>query len=190
MTHSSFDANTVRCVYVSNAELYKHQWQVVRAIRRLREQGRNIVLTLAGGGDGKAQQLVDDELKLADPHREFVQLLGAINHDQLPAVLAQSSLFIFASSCENMPNTLLEGMASGLPIACSDRGPMPEVLQDGGVYFNPEDAESIALAVERLIVDGELRARVARRARELAEQFSWERCARETWTFLRSNVPG
>ena len=35
-----------------------------------------------------------------------------------------------------MPNTLVEAMASGLPIACSDRGPMPEVLGDGGVLFD------------------------------------------------------
>lgn len=185
-----FDTKSIRCVYVSNAELYKHQWQVVRAIRQLRERGHNIVLTLAGGGEGKAQELIDEELKLVDPHREFVQVLGAVGHDRLPEVLADSSLFIFASSCENMPNTLLEGMASGLPIACSDRGPMPEVLQDGGVYFDPEDASSIAAAVERLISDGELRAQVVRRARELSDRFSWERCAQETWTFLRANAFG
>ena len=50
----------------------------------------------------------------------------------MPEYLSKSNIFIFASSCENMPITLIEGMASGLPIACSDRGPMPEVLQDGG----------------------------------------------------------
>ena len=56
-------------------------------------------------------------------------------------LLADANLFVFASSCENMPNTLVEAMAIGLPIACSDRGPMPEVLRDGGVYFDPEDCD-------------------------------------------------
>jgi glycosyltransferase involved in cell wall biosynthesis len=93
---------------------------------------------------------------------------------------------VFASSCENMPNTLVEGMASGLPIACSNRGPMPEILQDGGVYFNPESANSIAAAIEELLVNDDRRTSIARRARELAAQYSWQRCAEETWEFLRA----
>ena len=105
--------------------------------------------------------------------------------EKLPELLAESDLFIFASSCENMPNTLVEGMASGLPIACSDRGPMPEVLRDGGTYFDPTDPASIASAIEKLLVDTELRATFARRAAELSREYSWERCARETWAFLR-----
>jgi glycosyltransferase involved in cell wall biosynthesis len=178
----------IRCVYVSNAELYKHQWQVIRAIDRLRRKGHRIVLTLAGGGQGKAQELIDKEIRTVDPNGEFVSLVGALAHDELPRLLAESDVFIFASSCENMPNTLVEGMASGLPIACSNRGPMPEVLQDGGVYFNPEDAESIADAIERIVVDSSLRMRLSERAIELATQFSWERCAKETWDFLYANA--
>jgi glycosyltransferase involved in cell wall biosynthesis len=179
----------IRCLYVSNAEMYKHQWHVVRATSELRKRGHNIVLTLAGGGEGRAQELVDQEIARTDPHGEFVRLAGAVRHDHLPGLLAESDLFVFASSCENMPNTLLEGMASGLPIACSNRGPMPEVLEDGGVYFDPEDAAQIAAAIERLVTDAQVRATVVRRAKDRSEQFSWARCARETWTFLRANVP-
>ena len=61
------------------------------------------------------------------------------------AVLKRAHLFVFASSCENMPNTLVEAMASGLPIACSDRGPMPEILRDGGTYFDPENEVTIVV---------------------------------------------
>jgi glycosyltransferase involved in cell wall biosynthesis len=179
---------TIRCLYVSNVELYKHQWSVVRAIGELRERRYNVSLTLAGG-TGAGQGRLDGEIARTDPQGKFVKRLGAVSHEKLPALLAEADLFIFASSCENMPNTLVEGMASGLPIACSDRGPMPEVLQDGGVYFDPEDPESIARAVESIIVDADLRAAIARRAKERAANYSWARCARETWTFLRANVP-
>ena len=82
--------------------------------------------------------------------------------------------------------TLIEAMAIGLPIACSDRGPMPEVLRDGGVYFDPEDAESIARAIEALIRDPGLRMSVAKRAKGLSGQYSWARCAAETWSFLKA----
>ena len=84
-----------------------------------------------------------------------MKCLGFVPHDDLPSLLAGADLFVFASSCENMPNTLVEAMAIGLPIACSDRGPMPEVLRDGGVYFDPENPESIAAAIETLIRDPE-----------------------------------
>jgi len=102
----------------------------------------------------------------------------------LPALLSSADLFIFASSCENMPNTLVEAMAAGLPIACSDRGPMPEVLKDGGVYFDPENPDSIANAIENLLVHPEKCQQLAARARELASQYSWRRCAEETFSFI------
>jgi glycosyltransferase involved in cell wall biosynthesis len=176
----------IRCLYVSNAAMYKHQWNVVRAIGVLRERGFDIALVLAGGGSGRAQTLLDRTIEEIDPQREFVQTLGFVQHDELPALLASADLFVFASSCENMPNTLVEAMAAGLPIACSDRGPMPEILQEAGVYFDPEDVPSIADAVARIVSDPELRTRIAERARTLSGQYSWERCAKETWTLLHA----
>lgn len=142
-------------------------------------------LLLAGGGAGTAKRLLDEELGRTDPNREFVSQVGFVAPSNLPALLRSVDVFVFASSCENMPNTLIEGMASGLPIACANRGPMPEVLQDGGVYFDPEDAESIASAIESIIVNVERRESMARRAAELSTAYSWERCAAETWAFLR-----
>ena len=176
----------IRCLYVSNAAMYKHQWNVVRAIGALRKRGVAISLVLAGGGSGRAQSLLDRTIEEIDPQREFVQTVGFVQHEELPALLASADLFVFASSCENMPNTLVEAMAAGLPIACSDRGPMPEILQEAGVYFDPEDVPSIADAVARIVSDAELRTRIAQRARRLSEQYSWERCAQETWTLLHA----
>ena len=61
---------------------------------------------------------------------------------------------------------------------------MPEVLDDGGVYFNPEDSSSIANAVKILIEDSKLRGSLAARSKVLAGKYSWERCAKETWNYL------
>ncbi len=174
----------IRCLYVSHASMYKHQWVVVRAISLLRERGYKIRLILAGGGVGRAQQLLEKEIAFSDPQSNFVKTLGVVPHDDLPSLMAKSHIFVFASSCENLPVTLLEAMATGLPISCSNRGPMPEVLADGGVYFDPEDAKSIAGAVERIITDEGLRRTIARRAKALSDQYSWARCADETWAFL------
>ena len=89
-----------------------------------------------------------------------------------------------------MPNILLEAMASGLPIACSNRGPMPEVLGEAGVYFDPENAGSIASAILELIRSRDLRQRLAAAAFERARHYSWARCASETFDFLARAAAG
>jgi len=174
----------LRCLYVSNAAPYKHQWEVVRAVEALRREGYRVSLKLVGGGQGKSQVQLEAQIARSDPEGCFVTQTEFLPHDALLAVLEEADLFIFASSCENMPNTLVEGMAAGLPIACSARGPMPEVLRDGGVFFDPENDQSIAKALRRLIDSSDLRRQVAARGRALANDFSWKRCANETFAFV------
>ena len=175
----------LQLLYISNAAWYKHQWIVIRAVEMLRNEGINIVLTLVGGGNGPAQARLRHQIVISDPRGEFVIQHEFVPQADLPCYLADADIFVFASSCENMPNTLLEAMAVGLPIACSRRGPMPEVLEDGGEYFDPELPESIANALRRLIYDENLRRKLAARAKSRATSYSWERCAEETWSFIQ-----
>jgi N-acetyl sugar amidotransferase len=174
----------INCLYVSNIAMYKHQWIVIKAIALLRKKGYNLILNLVGDGSGNAKQLLDSEIAIYDLHKKYIKQAGFVPHKELPETYANADLFIFASSCENMPVTLMEAMATGLPIACSNRGPMPEILVDGGVYFNPEDVDSIATAIEKIILDHDLRERIAHRAKKLSEQYSWSRCADETLDFI------
>jgi glycosyltransferase involved in cell wall biosynthesis len=182
------DERPTHCLYISNAALYKHQWEVVRAVEILRTEGVNITLTLVGGGSGEAQEKLDRQIAISDPRRVFIEQDDFVSQSKLQDYLAKADLFVFASSCENMPNTLVEAMAAGLPIACSRRGPMPEVLADAGLYFDPEDHISIAQAIRRLIDDPVLREDLASKARLLSQQYSWSRCADETWTFIAETV--
>jgi glycosyltransferase involved in cell wall biosynthesis len=183
-TWPDVDERSVRCIYVSNAEMYKHQWVVVKAISLLRKCGYNLTLSLVGGGKGPAQHLLLDAIADSDPEGVFVQQLEFLPHSELPELLAQNDVFVFASSCENMPVTLVEAMTVGLPIACSNRGPMPEVLVDGGIFFDPEDAASIAGAIEKIIQSPTLRLAIAKRAKFLSQQYTWKRCADETLEFV------
>ena len=185
---SKQDGAEIRCLYVSNALPYKHQWNVIRAVGLLRKREHNISLLLAGGGVGQAQRLLEEEMDRVDPHGEFVKQIGFVEHDCLPELIANADIFVFASSCENMPNILLEAMASGLPIASSNRGPMPEILDDGGVYFDPENPNSISMAIEQIVTDEKMRISIAARAKELSEKYSWQRCASETWDCLNQTI--
>ncbi len=179
-----FGEREIRCIYVSNTSSYKHQWHVVNAIFLLRSQGYPVNLTLVGGGYGPAQRRLEAAIKKWDPSRIFVEQHAFVANEDLPKHLLEADLFVFASSCENMPVTLIEGMSSGIPIACSDRGPMPEVLGMGGVYFDPEVPTSIASAISMLIDDPELRLHSVKVSSELSESFSWKRCADETFAFI------
>jgi glycosyltransferase involved in cell wall biosynthesis len=177
-------ATEIKCVYVSNVDMYKHQWHVVKAIAMLRSAGHAVSLQLIGGGSGRAKALLDDAIAREDATGKFVEIVDAVPHHEIPNYLAKADIFIFASSCENMPNILIEAMASGLPIACSNRGPMPEILQDTGAYFDPENPTSIATAIEKLSLDEVFRKKAANKNKLLSDQYSWTRCAKETWAFL------
>ena len=178
----------IECIYVSNLAPYKHQWIVIQALQKLRSQGYNLSLKLVGDNDNKYMDRVTSILTGTD--RAWVEMLGHTDPSVLPTLLSKSHLFIFASSCENMPNSLVEAMAVGLPIACSNRGPMPEILSDGGIYFNPENYQSIASAVECIICDQHLRNKISTKAKSLAKRYSWERCRDETFVNLITTFEG
>jgi len=173
-----------RFVYVSIVDFYKHQWHAAEAIAKLRKDGLPVVLDLVGPAYPPALRRLKSALARLDAAGIFIRYAGLAPHGELPAVYRNADACLFASSCESMPNILLEGMASGLPIASSDRGPMPEVLGDAGVFFDPENPESIAAAARSLVFSPQLRAKLARAAFERAQAFSWRRCADSTLAFL------
>ncbi len=182
--HAKKPVEELTLLYVSNTDLYKHQWHVVKAVEILRSRGHRIKLLLVGGGSGHAHQKLLNQIHQSDPEGEFVECRSFVPHSEIPNLHAAADIFIFASSCENMPNTLIEAMAAGLPIACSDRGPMPEVLQDAGLYFDPEVPSSIATAVGKLLESSALRNQFGRYAQQLSENYSWRKCADQTWAFV------
>ena len=183
---SLINQKIIRCLYVSNALPYKHQWNVINAISILRIKGYAVELNLVGVGNGPSQHLIDKAVAKCDPLNNLIKQHGFVDNSQLVPYLEEADIFIFASSCENMPVTLIEAMASKLPVACSNRGPMPEILKDGGEYFNPEKPEEIAKAVEKLIINEDERKNYINRSVELANLFSWKRCSDETFFFLKS----
>jgi glycosyltransferase involved in cell wall biosynthesis len=173
-----------RLLGVSVIDVYKHQWVLADAVARLRAKGLPIALDLIGGAYAPALGQLREVLERVDPAGRAIRYLGQVPFAKLHEHYHAADAFVFASSCENLPNILLEAMASGLPIACSDRGPMPEVLGDAGVYFNPEDVSSSAAAIERLFVSHDVRQRCAEAAYRRAASYTWKRCADETMTFL------
>ena len=173
-----------RILYVSIVNAYKHQWSVVEAVADLRIKGFPLRLDLVGPAEPRPLRRLLKVIKNVDPKGNWVKYTGPIPYTELHQYYKSADLGVFASSCENLPITLLENMASGLPIACSNLGPMPEVLGKAGVYFDPESGESIRDAIEQLVLSPRLRADVAQLAFARSKDFNWERCAKETFSFL------
>jgi glycosyltransferase involved in cell wall biosynthesis len=178
-------ATPFRWLYVSIVAPYKHQWNVAAAGARLREKGLPIRIDFVGPGETSSCNRLQSCLRRLDPNGEFLRYHGPVAYDELHRFYHDSHGFAFASSCENMPNILLEAMSAALPVASSDSGPMPEMLGDGGLFFDPCSPESIAAVMERYLHDVDLRRRCVARAVVRAQAFSWERCAAETFGFIR-----
>ena len=184
-SHDDYSAwRPFRILYVSIIDVYKHQWQVAQAVAFLRQQGLPVTVDFVGPAYPPALVRLTRVINNLDPSGIFLHYLGAKPFEELPGLYRQADAFVFASSCENLPNILIEAMASGLPIACSNLGPMPEVLGDAGLYFHPERPAEIAAALRQLFEQPQLRLHLAQAALARSKRFSWEQCAKETFSFV------
>lgn len=172
-------------LYVSTIWVYKHPWNIALAIKNLRNQGYPISLTIIGNSEQKsAGDRLAKIIKEVNTPIKMVSWHQKIGLSEIAEYYKKSDAFIFASTCENMPNILIEAMASGLPIACSSYNPMPEFLIDGGLYFNPENISSIEDTIKSMIVTPTLRAELAKKSYNYSKKFSWDKCADETLSFI------
>lgn len=179
------ESDPCRILYVSIVDMYKHQWHVAEAVAQLRTTGLPITLDLVGPAYAPAMYRLKETLQRIDPEEGFIHYRGLIPHEDLHRFYEKADINVFASSCETFGQVLTEAMSSGLPIACSDRSAMPELLGDAGIYFDPETPNDIARALRELIESADLRASLAKCSFERAQAFSWQRCARETFGFLK-----
>ena len=173
-----------RLLYVSAVDLYKHQWRVVEAVELLQNQGLDVELTLVGPIWPEAATLLQAALDRFSGRPGSVRYVGAVKHSDLHRYYQNADIFVYASSCENLPNILLEAMASGNPIASSTSGPMPEILKDAGLYFDPEKPREIAAAIRGFVDSSALRKEKAELALRYSSLYSWRRCAKESFEYL------
>jgi glycosyltransferase involved in cell wall biosynthesis len=171
-------------LYVSIVTAYKHQWIVAEAVCQLNEKGYPIRLQLIGPKGEEGFNRLQKVLNLYPISSKCIFYSGAVPHKRLFSYYNEADAFVFASSCENMPIILIEAMTAGLPIACSNRGPMPEVLLDAGLYFDPENVEETYLSLKELFLNQEKRTVLANNAYNRTINYTWESCSNDTFAFL------
>lgn len=172
-----------RFLYVSDLLPYKHHANVVRAVAALHGRGLPVALDVIGHPMiGRSRTELQEAIEAAGC--PAIRYLGPADHDTLPPVYREAGAFVFASTCESLPMTLVEAMAAGLPIAASASGPMPQIVGAGAVLFDAEDASSIGSALHRLAIDPLLRENASGAAYQRAISYSWSECAARTFGIL------
>jgi glycosyltransferase involved in cell wall biosynthesis len=178
----------VKIIYPSRLEPYKHQIEVIKAVSQLRECLGDIQIDMVGPINRIYLCDVLKTIQILDPKNEYIRYLGNFENKDLPELYSRYDILVFASSCENLPNTLIEAMAFGIPILCSRSQPMPEIAQESCIYFDPEDVESIKAAFMEIVLKWESTKIRVLAGKSIAQQYSWEKCARQTFQFLKRIV--
>ena len=132
----------------------------------------------AGAGEREASMA----LRLARLAGEFgvsLRFLGNVAHEELPELYRAHDAFVLPSRNEGMSNTVLEAMASGLPVIVTDVGGTAELVEGNGVRVPVDDEAALRSAVAALRDDAGKRREMGQRSREIALEYSWERVAEE-----------
>lgn len=103
-----------------------------------------------------------------------------LSTEEVEGLWGVASVFVYPSLYEGFGLPVLEAMARGVPVACSNASSLPEVAGDAALTFDPNDEGAIATAIERLLADEAEAERLRARGVERARQFTWERTARGT----------
>jgi glycosyltransferase involved in cell wall biosynthesis len=109
-----------------------------------------------------------------------VRFLGWLGDADLEGFYESSTCLAFPSLAEGFGLPVLEAMARGLPVACSNATSLPEVAGEAALYFDPLDVPAMTGAIERLLVDAKLRKQLAAAGRDQAARFTWQRTAEGT----------
>jgi len=151
---------------------------VLTAFERLHREGLVDAFVIVG----KKGWLYDDFFAQLDrsPARDAVIFPGWVADEDLPAMVAGAACLAFPSEFEGFGLPVLEAMACGTPVVCSNTSSLPEVAGDAALLVNPLDTDALTAALRRVLSEPGLAAELRVRGIAQAARFSWERAARET----------
>lgn len=120
--------------------------------------------------------------------KDRVSFIGWVPDEDKPALYSEATLFVFPSLYEGFGLPPLEAMSCGTAVITSNRGSLPEVVGDGAMLVDPQDADALARAMNALLRDEVQRKELSARGMERARVFSWKKTATETMEIYKSAV--
>ena len=173
--------NPMKLLYVSPLYPYKHHEILVKAVDEIISEGLNIKFKIVGGGSEFAVNSLKSKVINSN-----IKYIGAVSPREISKYLSKANVFIFASTCENLPITMLEAMSYGLPIICSNYGVMPEILDNSSnFFFDPTSLNSTKEVIMKAYFQSDSLNLEAKRNLELSKKYTWENNAFKTNEFLK-----
>ncbi|MGI6368081.1 MAG: glycosyltransferase family 4 protein [Anaerolineae bacterium] len=154
----------------------KNYVRLIQAYHRLRMEQHIPHSLVIGGGPGWLDQPIYDTIAELDL-QEHVRLLGFVDEADLPALYSGAEVFAFPTLYEGFGIPVLEAMACGTPVVCSNTSSLPEAAGDAGLLFEPTDTDALADALLRGISDSALRARLISSGYAQATRYTWKESA-------------
>jgi len=152
----------------------KNYVRLIRAFNQLPDHLADQLLIAGGRG-----WLYEEILAEARQHADRVRLLGFVDDTDLPALYRHAALFAFPSLYEGFGLPVLEAMACGVPVVCSNSSSLPEVAGDAALLVDPLDTDRLAVAMACVLGDAVLRQDMVARGLAQASGFTWELAARQ-----------
>ena len=114
--------------------------------------------------------------------RGELRLLGYVADELIPPLYAGAAAFCYPSRYEGFGLPALEAMASGVPVITSNQTSLPEVVGKAGIMVDPDDVDGMREHLRQLLEDQTYAGDLGQRGLARAQTFSWDRCARETFS--------
>lgn len=164
-------------LYVGSLKPYKNVSTLLKAFAILRKRCKIPQRLLILGDDVKWKgSLVKECARLGiEGATSFVSFVG---QELLPKIYAAADLLVMPSRIEGFGLPVVEAMACGTPVVCSRAASLPEVGGEAVVYFDPENPDELAGAMERVLASRELQKDLKRKGLGRARMFSWEESTR------------
>jgi len=159
---------------------------LLRAFARFRKQRPDFRLIVAGmrGFHAAALERLREELGLAGA----VEFTGWIPRQQLYGLYQRAWAFLYPSTFEGFGMPVVEALAAGIATGCSQIEPLSSLAGDAALQFDPHDLDAICEAMDRLVADSALRARLASEGPRRALRYSWTATARATLDTIQEAV--
>ena len=168
-------------LYVGSRARYKNFQGLLTAFRESGLHESFDLLALGGGPLTPAEKESIARLEITDS----VICLPLVSDELLAEAYAGAKLFVYPSFSEGFGFPPLEAMSANCPVLASRVSSIPEVCRDAPFYFDPADQHCFQDALLRAINDDDARKLAIERGREVAAQYSWEKCGAETLTLYR-----
>lgn len=168
-------------IYVGGFNRHKNVLRLIEAMPKILEQVPDTHLAIVGRTSGARFWDNVDELQnqAASDARASGRIVftGEIDDSELAELLNAANALVFPTLWEGFGLPALEAMSCGTPVIASDRGSLPEVIGEGGLYFDPLDTDALAALTIKFLTDPALQAAERERALFQAKKFSWDKGA-------------